>query len=106
MEPRGEFPGALFEHVEEDCAEDDEAEDYFLAVGLDAGEVHAVLDDGDDEGADEGAEDSALATGEGGSADDDGGDDVEFIGLAIGWGTAFQLRGEDDAAEAGDDAAE
>src|SRR4026209_562997 len=90
-QPAGEPPRALFEHVEQDCAEDDQAQDYFLAVAFDAGEVHAVLDDGDDERPDEGAEDFALAAGEAGAADDDGGDDVELIGETVGGRAAFEL---------------
>src|SRR5262249_7594436 len=84
----------------------DEAEDNLLSVALDAGEVHAVLDDGDDESADEGAEDFAGTTGEGRAANDHGGDDVELVHQAVGGRAAFELRGHHDAAEAGQRAAD
>ena len=62
-----------------------------MGVRLDAFQVHAVLNDGDDEGADEGAEHAAFAAGQAGAADHDSGDDIEFVHQAIGGGTAFQL---------------
>lgn len=62
-----------------------------MGIGFDAGEVHTVLDDGDDEGTDEGAEDFASAAGEGRAADNHGGDHVEFIHEAVCGGAAVEL---------------
>ena len=43
----------LLEHVQQHGAENDHAENDALGVDFDLGQIHAVLDHGDDEGADE-----------------------------------------------------
>src|SRR5713101_309881 len=96
-EPSG--PAAPFPHVEQDGAEDDGAEDDFLSVAFHPGEVHAVLDDGDDEGADEGAEDFSFAAAQAGASDHDGRDHIEFVARSVGRRTAFELGGEQHTAE-------
>src|SRR6266702_8144529 len=99
---RREPEAAALEGVEQHCAQDHEAEDDLLGVALHPGEVHAVLDHGDDEGADEGAQDPALAAGEGGAAHHHRRDRVELVHEAVGGGAALELGGHDHAAEAGE----
>src|SRR3954447_4742202 len=69
----------LAHHVCVDGDEDDDAEDDVLPFLRDRHELEPVVEDGDDEGADDGSDDRSLASGEGGSADDDGGDGLELV---------------------------
>ena len=73
-------------------------ENDFLIVAADVGEVHTVLDHGDDERADQGARHRAFATAQTGAADHDGGDDIQLIHLAVGGRSALEQRGRDHAA--------
>ena len=89
-----------FQAVDQDGDEDDGSVDDFLHVRFNAGEVHAVVDDGNDEGSDERAEDPALATGQTGAANDYRRDDFQFhevAGLGITGDVERRLH---DAAEA------
>ena len=53
------------------------AVNHTLHVCFHAGEIHAVADDADDQGPDQGADDFALSSSQTGSADDDGGNDLQ-----------------------------
>ena len=67
-----------FQAVNQDGDKNDGPVDDLLHVRLNAGEVHAVIDDGDNKSADERAEDSPLATGQTGAAHDHCRDDFQL----------------------------
>ena len=83
---------AFLQFVHDDGEDDHASHDHHLAGVLETEEVHAVADDDDDGAADEGAEDAPLASHEGGAADNNRGDDVEFEGHAPDGFSGIELR--------------
>ncbi len=67
-----------FQAVNQDGDKNDGPVDDLLHVRLNAGEVHAVVDDGNDKRADERTKDSALASGQTGATHDHGRDDLQL----------------------------
>ncbi len=71
----------MTETVDGDGGDDDGTRDALLHPVVEADFRAAVVDDGHQERAEEGPEDRALSAGEGGAADDNGGDDLELGAL-------------------------
>lgn len=69
----------LFQTVQQDCAENDQPENYFLGVALDIGQIHAVLNNGDDKCAYQGAENFALSPAQTCATDYYGGDYIKLV---------------------------
>ncbi len=90
-----------FQAVDQDGDEDDGPVDDLLHVRLNAGEVHAVVDDGNYKRADERTKDSALASGQTGATHDHGRDDFQLnkiTGLGVAGDVERRLH---DSAESG-----
>ena len=86
--------------VEQDRAQDDRAAHDVLPIFGDIHQRHAVGDAAQEQHADQRSPDAALAAEERGSADDDGGDDVELHAGRHGARAGTDLRGDQDAAQA------
>lgn len=89
----------LFELVEENGGQYDDAKDDLLAKGLDADPVQPAAEHGDDQQTEEGATHGPGATEEAGAADDNGRDDDEFAALADGGVAGAEFRGGDEPTE-------
>jgi len=70
------LPAALLEHIEHHGTQDHQAKHDFLCVAFHAGQVHSVLDDGNDERADQCPQHLAFAARQRGAADHHRGDHI------------------------------
>src|SRR6185437_14350184 len=87
--------------IEGHGGDDDQADHHLLDVGGDVNDDEAVGQDADQQGADQGASDAALPARQAGPADDDRGDDAQFvIDAGHGFGRT-QTRRQQKARQAG-----
>ena len=78
---------SLAVHVERDGAEQDKTLDDLLVRHVDTQDRHAVVQHTDRQATDDRADDPADAAGDGGTADERGGDGVKFERQAVGGGS-------------------
>ena len=85
--------------VEQHCSENHASQNNLLRIALDVREVHSILNNGDRERSDQCAEHFPFAATETGTANNDGGDNIQLVHVAVRRRTAFELRRHNDSAE-------
>ena len=93
--------GLALEHHGED---DDHALEDRLVLRLDVAEAEDVVEDAQRQRADHRAEHGADAAGQAGAADDDGGDGVELVAVAVDVAALVDQGGVQQGGEAGEKA--
>lgn len=83
-------------HIQPNSSDEDRAFDDVLHEIADIEQRHSVVEAGHDEGSETGSEDGTAAAHQAGSADDTGGDGVEFFENTGVRGCAADAGGEDE----------